>query len=308
MKIPTSFYTFFARLQSAISFNWSLKLATLVVICSVILMSNSPATGNKNTSKKNDACGSYMDFNTFQKGETLTYKVNYKWTAINMTAGKATFNLNETTYNGKPAYHAKCVGQTASAFNWFYEVEDNYETYIDKQSMRPLKFSLDISEGKYTEKTQYEFYHDSHTANVNYRYKKGQLKTENEDITIPSCAQDIVSMLYYARSLDFSKISKGQTVHIDLFTSEKIKPVYFRYLGKEVIKTKIGKIRCLKLSPFLLKSDTFGEGGDDKMLVYATDDANKLPVLIESPVAIGKVKVHLTDYKGLKHPLTSIVD
>ncbi|MGB0929128.1 MAG: DUF3108 domain-containing protein [Chitinophagales bacterium] len=285
-----------------------LKFAVLLAACSFILMSSSVAVGNKNTSQKSDACGAYIDLNTFQMGETLTYKVNYKWSAINMTAGKATFHLNETTYKGKPSYHAKCVGRTASAFNWFYKVNDNYETYIDKESMRPLKFSLDINEGKYYEKTQYEFYHDSHTANVNFRYKKGKLKTENEDVDIPTCAQDIVSILYYARSLDFSKIKEGETVHIDLFTSEKIKPVSFRYLGKEVIKTKIGKVRCLKLSPFLLESDAFGDGGGDKMLIYATDDANKLPVLVESPVAIGKVRVHLTDYKGLKHPMTAKVD
>ncbi len=287
---------------------WGIKFVVLLAVASFILMSSSVAVGNKNASQKNDVCGSYMDFNTFEVGETLTYKINYKWTAINMTAGKATFHLNETTYNGKPTYHAKCVGRTASAFNWFYEVDDNYESYIDKQSMRPVKFSLDINEGKYSEQTQYEFFHDNNKANVNFRIKKGTVKTKNEDVSISTCAQDIVSILYYTRSLDFSKFKEGETVHIDLFTSEKIKPVYFRYLGKEVVKTKIGKVRCIKLSPYLLEGDAFGEGGDDKMIIYATDDANKLPVLIESPVTIGKVKVHLTDYKGLKHPITAMVD
>ncbi|MEZ4887447.1 MAG: DUF3108 domain-containing protein [Chitinophagales bacterium] len=287
---------------------FGLRFAILLAATSLILMSSSVAVGNKNTSNRNDVCGTYMDLNTFQVGESLTYRINYKWSAINMTAGNATFNLNEVNYKGKPTYHVKCVGQTASAFNWFYKVDDSYESYIDKKSMRPVKFALDINEGKYSEQTQYEFFHDNNRANVNYRIKKGEVKTKNEDVAISSCVQDIVSILYYTRSLDFSKFKVGETVHIDLFTSEKTKEVFFRYLGKEVVKTKLGKMRCIKLSPYLLNSDTFGEGGEDKMIIYASDDANKLPVLIESPVTIGKVKVHLTDYEGLKYPITAMVD
>jgi len=308
MKNSSFLHTLWTRIKPFSSRIFGLQSFLFLAICAFILSSSSVATGNKNTSHRNEVCGAHMDFNTFQVGESLTYKINYKWSAINMNAGKATFLLNETNYKGKPTYHAKCVGRTASAFNWFYEVNDNYETYIDKESMRPMKFSLDINEGKYSEQTQYEFFHDNNKANVNYRIKQGKVKTKNEEVSIPTCAQDIVSILYYTRSLDFSKFKEGETVHIDLFTSEKIKPVYFRYLGKEVVRTKLGKMRCIKLSPYLLESDAFGEGGDDKMVIYATDDANKIPVLIESPVTIGKVKVHLTGYKGLKHPLTAKVN
>ena len=308
MKRLSLFHTLYQSTKSLFSTLFGIKSIFICSVSACILLSSSLAIGNQNTSQRNDACDVSMDFNSFQVGESLTYKINYKWSALNMTAGKATFHLNETTYQGKPTFHAKCVGRTASAFNWFYEVNDHYETYIDKESMRPVKFSLDINEGKYSEQTQYEFFHDANKANINYRIKKGKVKTKNQDVSISTCAQDIVSILYYTRSLDFSKLNKGETVHIDLFTSEKIKPVSFRYLGKEVVRTKLGKMRCIKLSPYLLESDAFGEGGGDKMIVYATDDANKLPVLIESPVTIGKVKVHLTDYKGLKHPITAKVN
>lgn len=44
---------------------------------------------------------------------------------------------------------------------------------------------------------------------------------------------------------------------------------------------------------------------DTKMKVYVGDDENKLPLVIESPLAVGSVKAVLKSYENLKHPLTS---
>ncbi len=308
MENPFSSLSIHPPMKSFVNTILRFKLFALVAVCTVLFLVNSPFLGSENYEEQKEACDVSKDDNTFEAGESLTYKVNYKWSFINMTAGSANFKLHDSEYKGTPAYHVKCKGRTASAFNWFYEVDDYYETYIDKSSMKPVKFSLDISEGKYKEQTQYEFFHNQNTANVNFRIKQGKVKMKNQDVSISECTQDIVSILYYCRSMDFSQFNVGETVNLELFTSGKIKKVFFRYMGKEVVKTKIGKIRCIKLSPYLLESDTFGEGGEDKMMVYATDDGNKLPVLVESPVTIGKVRVHLTDYSGLKHPMTARVN
>ena len=45
--------------------------------------------------------------------------------------------------------------------------------------------------------------------------------------------------------------------------------------------------------------------GKDDMFIWVTDDENKVPLLFESPIIVGRVQGRLTSYKNLKSPLTS---
>ena len=90
-----------------------------------------------------------------------------------------------------------------------------------------------------------------------------------------------------------------------MFMDNEIYNMYIRYLGKETIKTRYGKFRTIKFKPLLVKGNMF-EGGE-KMNVYVSDDENKIPVRIESPLVVGSVKVDMMSYKNLRYPLTSLL-
>ena len=47
--------------------------------------------------------------------------------------------------------------------------------------------------------------------------------------------------------------------------------------------------------------------GEEDVLIWVTDDANKIPVYIEAKIIVGTVKVYLKGTKGLKNPVTSLV-
>ena len=49
---------------------------------------------------------------------------------------------------------------------------------------------------------------------------------------------------------------------------------------------------------------TIFEGGE-KMTVWVTDDDNHIPVRIESPISVGKVKIDMMSYENLRYPLAS---
>lgn len=38
------------------------------------------------------------------------------------------------------------------------------------------------------------------------------------------------------------------------------------------------------------------------MKVWVTDDNNKIPLYIETPIVVGSIKVKLVSYKGLRNP------
>ena len=89
-----------------------------------------------------------------------------------------------------------------------------------------------------------------------------------------------------------------------MLIDRQIDDLYFRYLGKENVKTRNGKeYRCHKVSVYLLQGDFFPEG--EKMKVWFTDDQNHLPVQVETEILIGTVKALLLETKSLKYPFTS---
>jgi hypothetical protein len=44
------------------------------------------------------------------------------------------------------------------------------------------------------------------------------------------------------------------------------------------------------------------------MKIYVSDDQNRLPIMIESPVSVGSVKAVLQSYEGLRFPMTAKVE
>ncbi|MEZ4887448.1 MAG: DUF3108 domain-containing protein [Chitinophagales bacterium] len=260
---------------------------------------------SKVSPSKEAMCSLPMDYHTFQSGEKLTFKIYYNWSAIWMKAGNVTFDVSDAYLNNKTVYHVDCVGKTASAFNWVYQVDDHYETYIDPANLLPLKYIRDIKQGKFTKKNQFRFFHDRNEVYIDYRIRKGEVKAKDEVAPIKSCTQDVLSTLYYARAFDFknSNLTIGDTIPIDVFLDGKSYNVHLRYLGKDELKANIGgKYRCLKFAPLLLSSYAFGEGGET-MVIWVTDDSNKLPLLIESPLRVGWAKAYLDEYENLVYPL-----
>lgn len=71
------------------------------------------------------------------------------------------------------------------------------------------------------------------------------------------------------------------------------------FKGREVVSTKAGDIRAIKLVPKLPDNKMFK--GENAITVYLSDDKNKIPVLIQAEMVVGSVKVNLYEYKNLKH-------
>ncbi|HRO68888.1 MAG TPA: DUF3108 domain-containing protein, partial [Chitinophagaceae bacterium] len=122
---------------------------------------------------------------------------------------------------------------------------------------------------------------------------------------VPTCVQDVVSSVFYARNVDFSKLQPNDKIAFDMFLDNEVFNMYIRFLGRETIKTRYGKFRAIKFKPLLIKGTIF-EGGEN-MTVWVTDDENKIPVRIESPISVGKVKIDMMAYENLRYPMTALV-
>src|ERR1700730_290445 len=239
-----------------------------------------------------DFCG--IRNSAFQANEVSTYRVYYTL-GVFIAAGEATFHSSLEQLNGKTVYHIIGDGKTYSFYDNFFKVRDKYETYIDTATLQPYRFIRNIDEGSFK---KYE--------NVTFNKLTDAAITTDGVFKVPSCVQDVLSSIYYARNIDFSKLKPEDKIPFTLFLDNQVYNLYIRYMGKEVIKTKYGKFHSIKFKPLLIKGTIF-EGGE-KMTVWVSDDQNHIPLRVESPISVGSVQVHMINYRDLRYPLSSLIE
>ncbi|MBL7773040.1 MAG: DUF3108 domain-containing protein [Chitinophagaceae bacterium] len=222
---------------------------------------------------------SFPNKSTFP-GEKLVYKIYYTLAGAYVGAGEATFKNELSTYDGLPCYHLSGEGHTYSSYDWFFKVRDLYESYVDTTTLLPMQFKRKVQEGN-----------NRLFNSVIFNRTYNRATSTNGVFKIPDCVQDVLSSIYYARNIDFSNFKLNQRHHFQIFLDDKVEPVYIEYLGKFKLKTKHGSYNTIKFRPKLLEGTLF-KGGDE-MVVYVTDDERKIPVYIETPILVGKIKVYL---------------
>ena len=227
----------------------------------------------------------------FKSGEWLQYKMSYSGF---IRAGTAILELEEKEFQGKKVFHSKGTGWTSGMIKWFFEVDDYYESYFDKENIKPYVFKRKIYEGGYKKHTITSFNHHLKKAYV-------QDFTLQRDTSVAfNKAQDMLSSFYYLRSLDVSKIKPGDEIKLDMFFDEETFPFRLKFLGKQSLKTNVGKLETLVFRPYVLSGRVFKE--QESVTIWISNDANKIPLKLKADLRVGSLTAELEDYRGLANP------
>ena len=234
-----------------------------------------------------------QETSSFQAGEWLRFKLSYSgW----MKAGNATLEVSESTYKDKPVYKVIGKGWTTGAIKWFFKVEDHYESHFDKLTGRPYRFIRNIDEGGYTKNRIVDFDYTQNKALIT-DLKENTKSTQDIEPNI----QDLVSAYYYLRNnFDSESIKEGNVVKLNIFFDSELFLFKLKYLGRETINTKFGKIKCMKFRPYVMAGRVFKE--EESLTLWVTADKNKIPVKIKADLRVGSLRADLEALKGLKHP------
>ncbi len=230
----------------------------------------------------------------FSVGEFFKFKISY---SRFLSAGYATLELTEATYNNKSVYYAKGFGANTGLSKLFFKVEDHYQSYFDKETGVPYMAVRKVSEGNY--KRDQRAYFNQNTNKVLFKdYTKNREKT----IDAPKNVQDVISTFYHLRNHpNIDKLKIGQTIDIDMFFDDEIFKFKLKYNGKETIKTKFGNVSALVFKPMVQSGRVFKE--QESLTIWISDDKNKMPLRIKADLAVGSINADIQEYKGLKYPL-----
>lgn len=225
----------------------------------------------------------------FDVGERLDFRIHYGF----VDAGEASISIEKKMIkSGKSVYYMRGVGKSTGMTRWFFPADDVYETYMDTKTLLPVEFVRDVNEDGVIIKRHIYFDRSDSTA-IDAQLDKDSVFNFDREM------HDIFSCFYYARSMDVTGIKVGDIKVLDVFLDHELFPFMLKYQGKEELKTDFGKIRCMKFMPVVQEGRVFKE--KESMTIWVTDDANRVPVRLQSDLMIGSVKIDLVKFQGLKN-------
>lgn len=240
-------------------------------------------------------------------GETFRYKISYRAKLFpNTEVAKAEMTTSIATLDGMPVYRVRGEGETAKAFGWILPINDAYTIWADTTTLRTKRFESDLHEGDYTFRSTYIF--DWYSHNVYTRWQKRQRPEKFKTMALSERSMDALSLYFNLRSVDDDQIKEGFARDLDMVLEDTIRTLCFRYAGREVRKIKnLGRFNTIKFRCTIATSD--GESFQDgtEFEVWISDDKNKIPLYLKSPIKVGSICAYLYEYKGLRYPLDSFI-
>jgi hypothetical protein len=227
-------------------------------------------------------------------GEKINYQVRYGF----VNGGIATMELKEGYWDGVPVWHAIISGQTTGLADAVYKVRDTYESYIDPSTDLPLFSIRNISEGRYRKYNEVTFDHRSRADSA----------VLNSDLTGKHITQkgilDILASFYWFRKhylAEANSMNPGDTYTMMTWFADELYPITLKYMGKEMVKIREGKILCYRFHPVTEVGRVFKT--EEDMAMWFSADENFLPVKVRFDIFVGSFYVDMVSSEGLKTPL-----
>jgi hypothetical protein len=227
----------------------------------------------------------------FFQGEQSILAISY----LGVVAGYITVtSLNTVKMGDKDTYHYTARFKSRDAYRYFYWLDDNLETFIDKKAYLPIKYSLIQREKKQNvDDLQLFDFKKLKTFNWYKRVKEGSNRDVKEEHYIPRYVQDSFSALQFTRGLP---LKKGDTYDFPVVTRGEAWLLKVEVMGEETISVNDRDVVAIKVKAETHFPGVLQKSGDINFW-YAADDVRRL-LKFQAKVKLGSIFGELVDYKA----------
>jgi hypothetical protein len=161
------------------------------------------------------------------------------------------------------------IGSARSIIN----LDDNFKSYVDVDSLLPLRTETNILEGK-------------RRKDVVAIYKDNSVRLDNgTHFDVKPRTLDLVSLFYSVRASNLT-VGSNQTVHF-IDANHRPRTVTIKVVKQEAINSALGTRDTLQL-------DIINHEGNQLMAqAWVTNDAKRLPLYIVTRLAFGEIRLNL---------------
>lgn len=229
----------------------------------------------------------------FKNGETASFEAAYEYGLIEFTGGTFSFITQQKKENDNEIFLFKTIGSSLPAYDWIFEVRDTLFSKVKYSNFRPIYFQRNTSEGDY--KVLNEIFFDDMNKSIFIELRNSVIEYRKNTIKWKLNVYDLQTAVYHVRMLEFKNAKIGDTYQFHILMEGSISKITITYEGKELIELEDDlSFNCYKISTQV------GQGtlvkSDETVHIWLSDDYRRIPVKLEAPLQIGKVKAELVEY------------
>jgi len=201
-------------------------------------------------------------------GERLSF--HGRWLGIPVGTGRIEVT-GVVEIDGRSAYAIEAEGSSNDLLSAFYPVHDVLRSYLDVQTLQPVRFEKIQREGRYRADEVVTFDYTrliaTYTSRLNHSVK---------EIPIPPDVQDILGAFYWLRR---HADQPRTTLTLNIYSDEKVFRTDFQVLEPVTLELRRrGTFECLLIEPHARFRGVFVRRG--RLWVHLSADARRLPLLI----------------------------
>jgi hypothetical protein len=227
----------------------------------------------------------------YNSRETLKFQMYYGL----INAGELDIKLRPSRLFGREVLHSVATGYTTGLADRLFKIYDVYESYMDPETGLPVKAIRNIKEGNY------RYYNE-----VLYDHENNTVSSQRSGIhEVPPGILDMVSVMYMLREkINDTRLTPGDVLEFNTYFSDKVYPVFIRFVGTETIRTRKGRFHALKFAPVSEPGRMFKSNED--ITLWLSNDRNYIPLRMSLNMLLGSIRVDLVEAEGLRYELRDI--
>ena len=231
----------------------------------------------------------------FSSSEKLVYDASYNMSGLMTSFAQVTMQTAAVKTDKNTLYKFSCSASTYSKWDSYFKIRDLFECYINPKTLQPLMYKRDTDEGGHKRYEKYTFDYKSKQVKTIYRNRRGE---SVKNIPLKNDTRDLVSTLYYVRSLPIDQAKTGDAKTFKVLFDREEKFVKLTFLGKETINSTLGSKSCYKIAVDIT-NEALLKGKNDNIMWISADE-HKIPLQIKFNIAVGNGYLKLKSATGLK--------
>lgn len=234
--------------------------------------------------------------NCIVPGEKIVYNVHYGF----IDAGEVVVLVDTLMYSveGNTCYKLEAIGRTKGAVGLFAKIHNTYTSYVDTTTLLSTKFIRTQQENNFSLYESTTFNRASNEALVTRR--KDDNSFELKTFKISQTVQDLISTYFMIRGFETKELKYNDTLQLKLFLEDTTLKIGIKYLGKERMRSVLGKQASLVFSPIIPPTPNTILTKENPIKIWMTDDKNRIPIKIQAKTKWGAIEVDLVSSSLVK--------
>lgn len=209
-------------------------------------------------------------------GERLSF--TGRW--IGLPVGKGWIEVKERLeLDGRQVYHVQAEGVSTDLLAKFYPIHDVVHSYLDAETLQPVRFEKHQREGHYRAEEVVTFDYERLVAGYQslLRPDRPDIEDSRKAVPIPADVHDLISAFYWLRR---QPLELGRPLWVNIYSDEKVYPTEMLPVkGVRLELRKRGTFEAVLVEPKPKFKGLMVKRG--RIWVYMSADAKRLPLYVK---------------------------